>query len=140
MPIRLIATALLAIFISGCATTGENINIQLQQLQGRINYLETELKRKEQEINTLEDRLERAQEMPRVSPPPYKEEAPPVQLSARQIQTALKNAGFYKGAVDGKAGVRTKEAIKAFQKSRGLKADGVVGKKTSLELQRYLKK
>lgn len=140
MPIRLIATALLAIFISGCATTGENVNIQLQQLQSRINYLETELKRKEQEINTLEDRLERAQETPRVSLPPYKEEGPPVRLSARQIQTALKNAGFYKGAVDGKTGVRTKEAIKAFQKSRGLKADGVVGKKTSLELQRYLKK
>lgn len=60
------------------------------------------------------------------------------QLSIRQIQRALKKAGFYKGKIDGKAGPKTKEAVMKFQKARGLKADGVVGKKTSLELRKYL--
>lgn len=51
-----------------------------------------------------------------------------------KIQQALKNAGFYKGDIDGKIGLKTKSAIKAFQKSKGLIADGVVGQKTWNEL------
>lgn len=56
-----------------------------------------------------------------------------------QIQTALKNAGFYKGEIDGKIGPQTKKAIKAFQKAKGLAPDGVVGPKTWEELEKYLK-
>ncbi len=44
-----------------------------------------------------------------------------------QVQTALKNQGFYKGAVDGKFGSATETAVKAFQTDRGLTADGKVG-------------
>jgi len=47
-----------------------------------------------------------------------------------KIQSALKRSGFYKGKIDGKMGLRTKKAIKAFQKLRGLRPDGIVGKKT----------
>ena len=32
----------------------------------------------------------------------------------RQIQTALKSAGFYAGPVDGKIGPKTKKSIEAF--------------------------
>jgi len=56
-----------------------------------------------------------------------------------KIQQALKNAGFYKGDIDGKIGLKTKSAVKAFQKSKGLIADGVVGQKTWDELSRYFK-
>ncbi|TRZ94468.1 peptidoglycan-binding protein [bacterium] len=63
---------------------------------------------------------------------------PAIELSPKQIQRALKKAGFYKGEIDGKIGLKTKEAIMRFQKARGLKADGVVGKRTSEELRRYL--
>ncbi|OPY89354.1 MAG: Zinc D-Ala-D-Ala carboxypeptidase precursor [Smithella sp. PtaU1.Bin162] len=63
---------------------------------------------------------------------------PAVELSHRQIQKALKNAGYYQGAIDGKIGPKTKEAILKFQRAKGLKADGVVGKKTSAALNRYL--
>jgi len=61
-----------------------------------------------------------------------------VQLSPKQIQRALKSAGYYDGPIDGKIGPKTKAAIIKFQKANGLKADGIVGKRTSAELNRYL--
>ena len=57
----------------------------------------------------------------------------------RQIQAALKKAGFYKGEVDGKSGPKTRRAIITFQRSKRLKPDGVVGSKTWEELSKYLK-
>ena len=58
--------------------------------------------------------------------------------SKKEIQQALKNAGFYQGAVDGKIGTQTREAIRTFQQVHGLKADGVVGKQTWEKLAPYL--
>ncbi len=55
-----------------------------------------------------------------------------------EIQIALKNAGFYKGVIDGIIGPKTKRAIREFQKANGLKADGLVGPKTWPILERYL--
>jgi N-acetylmuramoyl-L-alanine amidase len=52
----------------------------------------------------------------------------------RQIQKKLKELGFYSGSVDGIFGVQTQKAVKQFQKSRGLKADGIAGPKTLLYL------
>ena len=56
----------------------------------------------------------------------------------QKIQTALKNAGFYTGNIDGKIGSGSKKAIAAFQQSKGLKADGKVGPKTWAALEAYL--
>ncbi|MFH0763583.1 MAG: peptidoglycan-binding domain-containing protein [Candidatus Omnitrophota bacterium] len=56
----------------------------------------------------------------------------------KDIQKALKNAGFYIGAIDGKVGPKTKNAILEFQRAKGLKVDGKVGPKTWAELERYL--
>ena len=56
----------------------------------------------------------------------------------KDIQRALKNAGFDVGTIDGKIGPKTKKAIVDFQKSKGLKADGKVGPKTWVELEKYL--
>ena len=56
--------------------------------------------------------------------------AGPFKPSPIDIQTALKNAGFYSGVVDGKIGPKTKKAIEAFQKANNLKADGKIGPKT----------
>lgn len=58
--------------------------------------------------------------------------------TAKEIQTALKNAGFDPGSMDGKIGPRTRQAIKDFQKSKGLVPDGVVGPKTWASLSKYL--
>jgi len=57
----------------------------------------------------------------------------------KQVQTALKKAGFYKGDIDGKLGPQTKKAIKAFQKSKGLNSDGVIGVRTWEELSKISK-
>ena len=56
----------------------------------------------------------------------------------QQIQTALKNAGLYQGAIDGKIGPGSKRAIEAFQKNHGMKVDGKVGPKTWAALEAYL--
>lgn len=52
----------------------------------------------------------------------------------RQIQKKLKSLGFYSGTVDGIYGTRTKNAVIAFQKSCGIKADGIAGPTTLLYL------
>ena len=52
----------------------------------------------------------------------------------RNIQKKLKELGFYSGSVDGIYGSQTRTAVKAFQRSVGLTADGIAGKKTLLYL------
>lgn len=47
-----------------------------------------------------------------------------------QIQTKLKNWGYYSGNVDGIFGEETKKAVISFQQKNGLTADGVVGSAT----------
>ena len=58
--------------------------------------------------------------------------------TTKEIQRSLKNAGFDPGAVDGKMGQRTQQAIKEFQRTKGLKVDGKVGAKTWKELGKHL--
>lgn len=62
----------------------------------------------------------------------------PYKPSTKQIQRALKNAGYYTGNVDGKIGPKTKKAIREFQKANALAADGKVGPKTWAALSKYL--
>jgi len=46
------------------------------------------------------------------------------------LQQALKIKGYYKAPIDSKYGEKTVEAVKAFQKARGLYQDGVAGNNT----------
>lgn len=62
----------------------------------------------------------------------------PYKPTTSEIQTALKNAGFYTGMVDGKKGPLTKKAVEDFQRTNGLDADGKVGPKTWAVLSKYL--
>lgn len=56
---------------------------------------------------------------------------------AREIQVALKNAGFYTGEITGDFNPATIQAIKQFQKNNRMKADGVVGSKTWRKLRSF---
>lgn len=47
-----------------------------------------------------------------------------------RLQRALKNEGYFSGSVDGYYGEGTANAVKAFQRSQGLKVDGVAGPAT----------
>lgn len=56
----------------------------------------------------------------------------------RQIQLALRQAGFDPGPADGKMGARTKVAIRDFQQANGLHPDGKVGSRTWSKLETFL--
>ncbi len=48
----------------------------------------------------------------------------------KDLQTRLKELGYYTGSIDGKYGNGTKKAVKAFQKKMNLTQDGIAGAKT----------
>lgn len=50
--------------------------------------------------------------------------------TVKQIQTRLRDWGYYSGAIDGIYGSRTETAIKKFQKTNGLVVDGRTGPAT----------
>jgi len=60
------------------------------------------------------------------------------QTPAKDIQRALKVAGYYNGAIDGKIGPDSRKAVREFQTANGLKSDGVVGRQTWSKLKVYL--
>lgn len=123
MLMRLMGIVLFTLVISGCATGPKKQTTQQSDYQGSSQTYQQ---------NTSSWDYEDVQ------PAKSTTYSAPVNLSAKQIQKALKSAGFYQGAVDGKIGIKTKGAIIKFQKAHNLKADGVVGKRTSMELNKYL--
>jgi LysM repeat protein len=52
------------------------------------------------------------------------------------LQAALRAHGFYHGAIDGVQGPKTKAAVRAFQRRRGLTVDGLAGPRTRRALGR----
>lgn len=52
----------------------------------------------------------------------------------RRIQNKLKALGYFNGTVDGIYGAKTQSAVKRYQQSVGITADGVAGPKTLLYL------
>lgn len=51
-----------------------------------------------------------------------------------EIQRRLKAWGYYDGGLDGSYGYRTYTAVKSYQSSNGLKADGIAGDRTLTSL------
>ena len=56
----------------------------------------------------------------------------------KMVQTALRNLNLYTGAIDGKIGPLTEQAIQNFQSAHSLKVDCKVGPLTWVELSKYL--
>ncbi len=55
------------------------------------------------------------------------------------IQHELKTLGYYNGQTNGVLDKETTEAIKAFQKAHGLKADGIPGRRTRHAIKKAIK-
>jgi len=152
------------LFLSGCAATSTTLSPDLKAMQSRIEDLERQVAQKDQAIEELkyevkeltyqvegldtgaviEPDLSGASTTKTIKRKTAKTTASKkkgtlrVNVSVKTLQKALGNAGYYKGAIDGKIGRKTQKAIKAFQKDHRLKADGIVGKKTWAELKNYL--
>lgn len=143
--------------LSGCATTQKTTNPDIQSMQSRIDFLESEINTKDQEIGSMRNQLKRANQnyaanedyevsvnrnkstiRTQTRNNEFKEIIKVDGVTAEKVQTALKNAGFYNGDLDGKIGPKTKEAIKAFQRDNNLSVDGVVGRGTWAKLKNNL--
>jgi len=134
----LVLAVVFVVSLNGCATTRKNDELLNQGLKNKIIALEESLREKDEEINSLRESLASRSEAPleKISQVKEVKERP----SIKQIQRALKNAGYYQGTVDGKMGKNTRQAIRDFQKANNLSADGKVGKKTWDILKNYLEK
>ncbi len=147
---------LAVIFLAGCATTRQPSEVS--QLQIKVAQLERKVDEKDQEINDLKDQVndlsnksdsaaahpESSEEgetkttKPSTAAKGSSEDIIRVSASAKEVQRALKKAGYYDGVVDGKLGAKSQKAIAQFQKDHNLTSDGVVGQKTWNELKKSL--
>lgn len=133
-----------AFAVCGCASTQKKTDEEIKTIKSKVDTLETRVEGMEtkqaeveraasehaQAIEELKTTAVKTNFSPRTSVGKGKEHI-------KDIQTCLKNAGYYTGAIDGIKGGQTVKATKEFQKANGLAADGVVGKKTWELLSKY---
>jgi len=121
--------------LNGCATMKKNDSLENQGLRNKVSALEMQLSETQNELNSLKELTAKNEQEAGQNAGDIKQ-----QIDPKQIQAALKNAGYYQGEVDGKLGRKTRRAIRAFQKANNLHADGKVGKNTWIVLKEYLEK
>lgn len=119
---------LVLVAVSGCGKKQEMEELQpitMESLStvGSPAQAVTDVKASETKILTTSVAAPAKEALPLPPQGPYKP-------TGIEVQTALKNAGFYAGNIDGKLGPKSKKAIEDFQKANGLKVDGKVGPKT----------
>ena len=131
---RILLLGLVVVFVvslSGCSTTRKSKDLEIQGLRNQVSVLESQ-PAKDEETSSSEQFLSKSSE--------ESAESVTKLLDEKQIQTALKNAGYYEGAIDGKLGKKTRRAVRDFQKANNLSVDGKVGKITWGVLRYYLDK
>ncbi len=145
--VKIVLSGLLLLGFVGCASTQTQT---VSQLQTKVSELERKLSLKEEEVVSLKSEVDqltseakRKEDITKGSSEEQAKSSPRegilrVDANPTDVQTALQKAGYYDGAIDGKLGHKTRSAISKFQKDRGLKADGIVGKKTWEELKTLL--
>ena len=130
-----------SVSLAGCATARRPKDFEIQGLRNQVSVLESQLQSKDEEINGLKDQLNSQQLRAKEVSPTRRLKVIPEAKSRpniRQIQKALKNAGYNPGTIDGRMGRETKDSIRAFQRANGLRADGKAGKSTWKLLKKYL--
>ena len=155
MVVQLLIAFISIVFLAGCATTRQPS--ELNQLQIKVSQLERKLDDKDQEINDLKYEInEMTSKMDNSGSSTTRADSSDegdskssitksssddiirVSVSAKEVQRALKKAGYYEGEVDGKFGAKSQKAVADFQKDHDLTSDGIVGQKTWNELKKYL--
>jgi murein L,D-transpeptidase YcbB/YkuD len=124
-----------ALTLTGCASLGgvKDLDNRVSTLEDRVNAVESRAYAKEarapQAIETVTY----------VTPVEIEVKKPAkrtvsrtgtITMTTKEIQTALRNAGYYNGPIDGVLGNRSREAVRKFQSDNGLKVDGLVGTQT----------
>jgi len=145
---RIVIFSCLAIFVlslNGCATARRRKDLEIQGLRNQVSALEAQLQAKDEEINSLREAAAKAGEVKemRLARMGGKKRIIGEVKSrpkVRQIQIALANAGYNPGAIDGRMGKQTKDAIRAFQRANNLAADGKCGRQTWALLREHLYK
>ncbi len=135
----LFVVAFFAVSMAGCATCKKR-DAELEGLKEKVQSLESENQAKDNEINNLRETLARQVQSSDEPTSNIRTKEVKQHPSVKQIQTALKNAGYNPGSIDGKLGKQTTEAIRNFQRDKGLKIDGKAGKLTWGLLKEYLDK
>ena len=135
------------ITLTGCASfrSCKNKDLEIQGLRNQISALESQVQSKDAEINSLREATVKAEteQKAEVTKKITKKKViaeTKYRPNIKQIQIALKNAGYNPGPIDGHKGKQTKEAVKAFQKANNLKESGKVDKQTWDLLKEYLYK
>ena len=123
-----------AVALNGCSTTGKSKDLEMQGLRNQVTALESQATAKTDETASSEQVAAKTEASDTESLDKID------QPTARQIQAALKSAGYYEGVVDGKLGKKTRRAVKEFQKANNLSVDGKVGPKTWAALKEFLQK
>ena len=123
------------LFLVGCATARPRPSQTPAPAPAPPVELQNQLQAKDQQIQDLQSQLDSTQRSlaNNFSKKSDRGKSSSIWVSgvtAVDVQKALKRAGVYSGAVDGRLGKKTKKAIKAFQRKNGLYADGIVGEKT----------
>lgn len=136
----LLLLSVFVISLSGCATARKQSELDMQGLRNQVSVLESQLRDKDNEIYSLQEALNQANAEKEISTKKKISSEVKSRPNTKQIQAALANAGFNPGAIDGRMGRQTRDAIRAFQRANGLTADGKVGKKTWNLLRVYLEK
>ncbi len=130
----MVLIGIFSFFMTGCATFPSG---ELSNLKSRVGALEERQAVLEREVTTAPSDVVRVQETT-ISEVSYAGDA--ASMTEKDIQTALRKAGYYTGTIDGILGQQSVKAITDFQSDKGLKVDGVVGPETRAALLKYLKR
>lgn len=152
---KILAVVFCVFMLAGCA--GKKMKQEVNLLKTQVGGLTTELNRVSEEMRLTQESLKSEEEKRRRLEQEISSVSGGISSKAKSVstqngvyrtpsgfevqvttlQTALKNAGYYNGAIDGKAGAGTQDAISRFQADQGLKADGICGRKTWAKLKSY---
>ena len=139
----------LIVLVSGCVSNKRHTR-ELGALQSQVNSISSEVARIDGQMQTsgqpTAEPMRASMEAPSARPVQTQDFASSAvyrtpsgfEISATDLQRALRGAGYFDGEIDGKVEPKSREAIRAFQKDHGLTPDGVCGRKTWDALKTYL--